>query len=370
MKNENSNSNDMIDNELGSLPVEKNADVENSVVLFQDDALDNDEGENELDSKAGKSFRSKELSEDDLLQPEVLPSLEAQWIDEHDSENSEQWAKYTIVGGVLIVLLVAIWSFFGVKENSKTSSDGVVVKSGIEFEDVKLSYYEQQAKLLDIGRKYLGAESIEEKVKYVRNPDSTEEKMRSYYGGENKIESFSVDRIINTDEPFIVDRKMFAVEFEILKKGSENEGQVNMRKSLLFEKVSGNEFLVDWETEAVYQPSDWVAFINEKSSQPNVFRVRVKRKLESGPYIFEFSDDEVYQAYQIHIKSRPDDYLMAFAKKDSPIDIKMKQVTLNEKLFDDQIPSAMILKVAFPENAQSDRAVEIIDIVSDNWFLP
>ena len=85
---------------------ESNSD-QKKINLFQSDALV-DRIEKNIDDDLGKSFRSRELTEVDLSEREIMPTLEDSWVQEKSSKSNVSWVNRFIVVGVLLVVGILV----------------------------------------------------------------------------------------------------------------------------------------------------------------------------------------------------------------------------------------------------------------------
>ena len=343
-----------------------------NTTLYQNDVLV-DRIEHDKDDELGRSFRSKDLSEADLTEREAMPILEDQWIENESSGPNLGWLKKLIIVGVLLVTSASIWSFIslGNEDVAAESRAGELKNIALMSEQSDSEYYESQKSVLECVESYLEAISIEQRVKYCRNPKSTLRKMTEHYNKASTFDTYQLERIAESSEIKIAGKNVTIVGVYV----SSNSGEViakNNRKSLLLEKQEDGSYLVDWETAVVYQPADLSEFITGRSSEPHTFRVDVIGMIGYGPYLYTFSDDKKYQAFRLNIRGDDVNYLIGYTKKGSEVDKRMKMVTVSNSNNDRSSKSTvpMMLKLVFPKDSKSNQCVEIIEVVSDSWFLP
>ncbi len=329
--------------------------------------------ENEPDEHIGKSFRSKELNEKDLLERTHTPTLEDQWIQGEKGEKNSGWIKRFIFVGVLLFMASGIWAFVNLDKEkfSKQERDAELEKLAFIAKKNQDIYIRDRASLNECLKGYLEATTIEERARWSRNPDDVLSKMAKHYSNELTFNSYHFDGIVESVVIDVLSKELTVVGARI----NSLSGEVHTGdtlKSLLLEKQKDGSYLVDWDTEVVYQPSDWSDFVKTKSIEPRVFRVEVIERIDYGPYMYAFSDDRRYQSYRVNLRTSPDQFLIAYAKIDSEVGKTMRKEFFDNKGRKNRLNqiSNMTLKLAFPIKAETDQCVEIIEIVSESWFTP
>jgi hypothetical protein len=340
--------------------------------LYQNDVLV-DRLEHDKDDALGKSFRSKDLSEVDLSEREIMPTLEDQWIQDESNSATVSWVKWFILLGVLLAMSAGIWAFINLSgeevdkgEKAQEIKEIALVSVQSDIDDAQ-----NKANVSECVKNYLEATTIEERSKYCRNQESTLRKMTKFYANELIFDIYHFEGIAKSSEIRMQDKEITIVSANISSQ-SGGTGVGNKPKNLLLEKQEDGTYLVDWETAVVYQPADWNAFVASRSTEVHVFRLEARERINYGPYLYHFSDDNIYQAYRIAIRGNAEKYLIGYTKKGSEVDKIMKRLTLikGNKNTGSKMTVPMMLKLVFPKGAQSDQCVEILEVVSDSWFLP
>ncbi|MFT6793749.1 MAG: hypothetical protein ACJAR1_001748 [Rubritalea sp.] len=329
--------------------------------------------EHNKDDTLGKSFRSKDLSEVDLSEREVMPTLEDQWIQDESNSATVSWVKWFILLGILLAMSAGIWAFINLSGEEADRGEKAQEIKEIALVSVQSDIDDAQniANVSACVKNYLEATSIEERAKYCRNQELTLRKMTKSYGNELIFDIYHFEGISKSSEIRMEDKEITIVSANISSQ-SGGTGVENKPKSLLLEKQEDGTYLVDWDTAVVYQPADWNAFIANRNTEAHVFRLEARERINYGPYLYEFSDDNIYQAYRIAIRGNAEKYLIGYTKKGSEVDEIMKSLTLvkGNKNTGSRMTVPMMLKLVFPKGAQSDQCVEILEVVSDSWFLP
>lgn len=342
------------------------------VPLYQSDAL-TERVEHDKDDELGKSFRSKDLSEDDLSEREIMPTLEEQWILDGSNHPNVSWVKCFIIVGFLLVMTAGIWSLINLGEQEVDKEERIREAKEMALMSVQsdAEYIQNKVNVSECIKNYLEATSIEERAKYCRNPEATLRIMKKYYSSELTFDTYHFEGVIESSSMSVGGKEVTIASANVSSQ-SGGDGVEKKPPSLLLEKQEDGTYRIDWETAVVYQAADWSAFVTSKNTEPHVFRVEAKERIDIGPYLYEFSDDKKYQAYRIGIRGDNKKYLIGYAKKDSEVDKIMKKLVLKESnnKRKSKIRAPMMLKLVFPKDAQSDQCVEIIEVTSDSWFLP
>lgn len=328
--------------------------------------------EHNKDDTLGKSFRSKELSEVDLSEREIMPTLEDQWIQDESNSATVSWVKWFILLGILLAMSAGIWAFINLSGEEADRGEKAQEIKEIALVSVQSDIDDAQniANVSACVKNYLEATSIEERAKYCRNQESTLRKMTKSYGNELIFDIYHFEGISKSSEIRMEDKEITIVSANISSQ-SGGTGVENKPKNLLLEKQEDGTYLVDWDTAVVYQPADWNAFIADRNTEAHVFRLEARERINYGPYLYEFRDDNIYQAYRISIRGNAEKYLIGYTKKGSEVDEIMKSLTLvkGNKNTGSRMTVPMMLKLVFPEGALSDQCVEITEVISDSWFL-
>ncbi|MGJ8657986.1 MAG: hypothetical protein ACSHX6_16180 [Akkermansiaceae bacterium] len=341
------------------------------VKLFESDVLV-DRVEHDNDDELGKSFRSKELNESDLTARENMPTLEDQWVEDRSNSSNVSWVNRFIIVGILLVVAAGIWAFTNLSKEEiiKEQREKELKELVLQSEENDAAHARNEANIEECVKGYLEATTIEERAKWCRHSEETLLKMTKHYDHELTFANHHFEGILKSsvidilkDEVTIISAKVSSMSGEMT--------QQDKPKMLLLEKQDDGSYRVDWETAVIYQPSDWDKFVESRSSEPHVFRIEAKDRIDYGPYLYAFSDDNKFQAYRISLRDEAEKFLIGYAEKDSDVDKKLKRLVKksgNKKAKKE--PVSLTLKVAYPKDAESDQCVEILEVVSETWFVP
>lgn len=207
-----------------------------------------------------------------------------------------------------------------------------------------------------IAHRFMVAESIGERLQYVRHPGKVAELMlkdRSMdWDG-----ALPVGRIQPFDQPFI-DGRCFV--------GSYVEDE-NLRKYPIHVEIRADGYLVDWEAFAEYNEVPWEAMLEERSSLRD-YSLRVVAR--SGDSYSNRFPEQDYTCF--HIGNRDQTRGMhAYARKKSWVE-KALQTTLSDQASEGDVHPGLRnfiqLKLRFPEGPTAEPMAEITYFVAPHWL--
>jgi len=330
--------------------------------------------------KVGKGFRTNDLSEQDLKEQEATPTPEEQIEDGWSQQEQQHYIKTRLGQATMIVLSLlltaGIWAFLNLPEEEATiikQRAQEIAHQKHEVAKIAEQKSQQAANVKLCVKNYLEARNKEDRAVWCRNPAVTLFKMTQHQNRGNTFKRYQFTGELEFSEVDLDGRPMILANAQCLSDAKEAEQEIE-RTPLLLEAQTNGSYGVDWETAVVYQPDDWDLFISTRSSEPQTFRVEVIDRNNQGPYLNQFSDDHTFQAYRINIRDNPDKYLIAYAKKDSAIDLKLKETleidVTKKNTAASRFSAPMILKLAYPTETDSEQCVEIVEIISAIWFKP
>ncbi len=333
-------------------------------VLFESnvfvDKLETGEESREL----GRGFGSKDLTLEDLgNKGNKVASIEERW-DTDNKTSDHRWITKIITISLVLILFVGGWAFYNLKFNEEKNNRLVTFEKSTE----KLGEEEvlDEEILQKTIEAFLQASTMEERLKWSRKPKDTLEKMKHHYTEGSEFKVYKSSKIKKILRKKLNGENVLIVSNEVTRSDELVAGKKDSVLTLLAKDENGN-YLVDWSSFEVYQPSDFKSFVSSMSTKPHTFRLVIGSRVETGPYLYSFSDDREYQAYRINISGNEEDYLYAYAKVNSEQDIQLK------KLFSetaDNVKRKSMLTLVYPENSMTSQCVEIVDVVSIHWFLP
>lgn len=315
-----------------------------------------------LPTKRGMGNKATDLS---LLQPEIQQAGEVEdgWQDgaaEHASPSRATSPKWIGIA-VVVVLVVLVGGYF------------LVGMKGPEVEEVNTKAVEHKSKVVEVpytvmiermnksAASYYGADTIEKKLEFVRHPDRVRPMMERYYKT-RELKPLPFKGVSKQVARSIGNRLFWVVV-------SDSGNEEIKLPGLMMEQTDDGQFLIDWESQVIYQPSDWDTFVKERSTKPHQFRVLVSFPQYQAFYGYEFADYNKYRAYQVNLLNR-EDMLWAYALIGSDAEQVINHQLQNKANGRPkaQVSVPMILTLSFPENAMSDQCVQIDSLDSAAWL--
>ncbi|MFT5883525.1 MAG: hypothetical protein ACI9FG_002042 [Crocinitomicaceae bacterium] len=207
---------------------------------------------------------------------------------------------------------------------------------------------------------YLSAGTLQEKALYVRSPRRVLPLMDAYYK-KFPLESELVNETI-------VESPVMGKE-GVLWRVSAREKNSQGSQYLLVETQEDGTSQVDWETDVVYQPSDWKAFKALKSTEVHTFRAQVQIAQLDGFHGFEFSEYNKFRCFKVTLPGS-DDYLWAYTEIGSEEDVKMVSLITSggRRNINTKRVTLVMLELRYPENGQSSRCVHLSRLVQAGWL--
>jgi hypothetical protein len=204
-------------------------------------------------------------------------------------------------------------------------------------------------KIDDIVKSFLESSSVEERLKWVREPERIKPLMLEHYDG-NEI----------TPEGYrSFDRS------EISYRGKYFTGMVRTKDFLAYpiavireEEEGVAKYLVDWESWTGYCEVTPEEASELKSTEP--FLMRVLLRPESY-FNYSFSDDTKWNAYQMRFRNS-DEVFLAYSGIKSDQDEALKLVRKNGGT------SPYLVRVRFPQGARAGNQVEIVEVIGAGWI--
>jgi hypothetical protein len=124
------------------------------------------------------------------------------------------------------------------------------------------------------------------------------------------------------------------------------------------EKLSDGSFKVDWPVSSGYQEMPLEDFQNETPSTPVPFRVKAK---SSDYYNYVFVDSAKYQCVELYYPGDDSFRLYGYIDRQNP----ETSVLLSKLAFGSM---SLILNLRYPEESPKPDQVEIVSLISADWF--
>lgn len=318
-------------------------------------------------SKGKKTFsmRKSGPSAQLLEQPRAQQQdLEEQWLEDSDSSSSKARSWVLIAAAICLAALFsgAVWAVSKLKQGEEKAYEKKAEIEQLEKEEriVERSAEEVVAERKRVVKAYLAANTVEEKIRYVRHPERVGPLMREYYKT-HPLEPFTLKGFKKLRPHTLGYRVFWVASVEV------EEDAIS--RSLLVEPTSDGASLVDWESNVVYQPGDWNAFCAERRTSPTAFRATIELVEVEALYAYEFSDYKKYRCFRVRTR-QSDKELWGYTEIGSVVDEKIIQHfrrpggddTLNYG-----VSAPMIVSLRYPEDSMSANCVHIDECFQSTW---
>lgn len=255
-----------------------------------------------------------------------------------------------VIGFAVSVLVVALWKIPKGDSNLERKAAKVSEKLNVERQQqVEAEKLAEQIQM--VASRYLAAETVEEKLKYVRMPARVRPLMEDYYRSNQLVPMRAGGFYVF--EPFALSKYPFFILEMMLIDG----GTVR----LLLEEDEEGRVLVDWETHVAYQTMSLDEFVEERPEEGVEFRVLVEY---DEYYAFEFSDSDRYVSLMIKERDEPG-FLFGYVERYSDVHDRLIEVLGKEA----GVKKPMILRVKFLPGSRGIRSVMVEEVVSPAWAL-
>ena len=198
---------------------------------------------------------------------------------------------------------------------------------------------------------FLRATTVEEKARFIRQPERVLPLMEKYYE-KNELKPLELERA-----PSFSPATLDLSAFWIAQASIVGEEDV----AVLIEQTEDNELLIDWETFVSYQEHSWDEMIEKRPEGRYEFRLRATF---ADFYVYEFSDKSEWVC--VHLTSRhglKDGY--GFFKKDAPFAEELiAQLNTSQRT---KSPLALIVEASFPQDTKVKKSLIIHDVLSFRW---
>ena len=284
---------------------------------------------------------------------------------EEDIENDwgrelseDQKGRRKLLAGVVAIAVFflgcAIWALLLINSREKNQQvEPALASAALSFDKI------EEIRNTTVAA-YLGAATLEEKARYVRDPERVFPLMEEYYKKNPLVPEQIRSNLVETP---VTGRD------GVLWRVKAREKDANGSLYLLVETKEDGRSLVDWETDVIHQPSDWDAFIKTKSTVAHEFRAMVRLAQLDGFHGFEFSEYSKFRCFKVtHPDS--DGYLWAYTEIGSKEDARMQQLiaSAGRKGKNRKRAIPVILELRYPENGQSARCVHLHSLVRAGWL--
>ena len=265
-----------------------------------------------------------------------------------------------VLGGLLLCgmaagLKVILYEAPAPKENIRIAAGAEKVEKVLaQKEDESKKVRSLLARMDDCVRGYLKADSIDQKLAYVRHPRRVRPLMEKYYKDHQMVaEQF---RQFAHYQAVGIDGSSFVYGRVELADGSSHD--------LLLEQLQDGSYRVDWESDVYYLPMPWDEFIISRPTQPLVMRVGAT---SDNFFAYEFSEDQ-YDCFKLTVRDS-DDYLFGYAVKGSEASIAMRTFFMKTRKLAGDKAEPVTLMLRFPDQGVSKKSVHIERMMAPRWIF-
>lgn len=200
---------------------------------------------------------------------------------------------------------------------------------------------------------YTSARTVEEKLAFARQQDRVEPLMREYYQ-EHELVSREGAKLISQYALPIESRSF------VILTASFPEGPHHI---FLAEVDNDLNVLIDWESDACYQPVEVTDYIAKKSTEPVTLRVFAK---PDHFYVYEYTDSSKYQCLKLTFRDN-DEHLFGYVRRDTPASKRLERHFQLARQQGRANPEPLLLTIKFQKNSQSERGVLIEEFLAPRW---
>lgn len=290
--------------------------------------------------------KSVEYTIDEILQPnQIDPDMhENEW----GSTTNKTPIGWVVLLGLIIVSFVIFVSYSLLSEKEKVEVINLEKNKLLIAEETDISTAQELVKAIDTAvRSYMQASTIDEKLRYVRQPEAMKARMESYYSRYPlKAEKVGV---VTDYKPLALENTLFwSVVASV---------EVTRGEGLLVEQLSDNEVKIDWESHVNYQPMAWDQYATEQPTKAMAFRVTVEPTIR---YLAEFSDEARWVCYQLQAKNS-EAFLYGYVQRNSQEHALIQQRISNGG-------TNMILRLQFAKAMKAKNSLVINKVISNNIY--
>lgn len=203
----------------------------------------------------------------------------------------------------------------------------------------------------DLLQLYWKAKKWEDRLPYVYQPERTRFLMEQFYEVQRGADPVS-GALLNRGHYRLDGTEILHFTYSCNRPGDVLE--------LAMRRNADGRFVLDWTSYVGFGEMSWAQFKKERSTTPMLFRAFAT---SSDYYNYEFADRQKFVSVNL---LSPDGQisLHGFCERDTPMG-----TALSHALNRGNTMSGVVLRLAFPENAQSDNCVIIRQFVSDRWLM-
>ena len=203
----------------------------------------------------------------------------------------------------------------------------------------------------DVLQGYWKAKTWQERLPFVHEPERTRQLMEEFYEKQKGVDPVS-GALLNRGRYRLDGTEILHFSYSCSRPGDVLELAMRRNKE--------GRFVLDWTSYVGFGEMAWSAFKQERTSSPKLFRAFAAL---SDYYNYEFDDQT--KLLSVNLLS-PDGLisLHGYCERSAPLGIALVRVLNRSNNL-----CGVVVKLAFPEKAQSDHCVWLKEFLSDRWLL-
>jgi len=212
------------------------------------------------------------------------------------------------------------------------------------------------AKAERVLEKFLGAETIDERLQYTWDPDRVRPLMESYYGGEENIaigyREIAPQRNLSYSDTLLMTSVLL--------------DDYSIRQVALIYDEDDNLF-VDWESFSIYSEMTFDELRAQRPVEPVLLRVELgilRHQSPVGPpyWNYGFREEDNLDNYLL-TEPKTNEVLYGYVQRGSAVATELRSV------YADRARILVTLRVRYPEEEGADNQVWIEEVVAPRWVL-
>ena len=280
---------------------------------------------------------------------------EGEWIEELEAKEQKTvpMGWFVLLGAILLgilgwVFVQSVTSSDEEQESAEISADGGPLGKAAEIEAKKVAetHFKETENVLT---GFLGAETLEEKLKYVRHPARVRALMEDYYE-RNELKPIQFKQIVEYQMFPLGNYPFLALKIEL-----EN----GIEEAVLVEDSEDGQ-LVDWESFVCYQEISIDEYVARRPTRSVTLRAYVS---EDYFHSYDFESAEKYASYLLRFR-HSEEIMNAYVERGTELEQKFRKMFPKDS---QKRTEPLILKVRFVEGGKSPRSVLVEDLVSIKW---
>lgn len=200
-------------------------------------------------------------------------------------------------------------------------------------------------------KKYLTTSDWRERLPFVYDPERVKPLMQQFYE-KQKYKDPKIGTLLNRGRYRLNGTEILHFSYSCSRPGDILE--------LALRRNGDGDFVLDWTSFVGFSELSWQEFKQHRPTSSFLFRTYAS---SSDYYNYEFTDEKKYLSVSL---LSPDGQINihGYCERDSEVGRSLARL-----LGRTQAMSGIIVKLAFPEKAESNRCVLITQLISDRWLL-